>query len=663
MGSRRFLWVLGLLLVYGCHSLPDTTDLDVNALLREVRDPEPLRSPDYSAPVPSTLPEKATPGMPEPGPKPDGAGRGDDGPLLAQFAGAVMQKDAAQPPPPKHKALTIPDEIPGVKTAPPIVWPKDKEEQKRVVKELYPPLSPLPVEAPPQPGPGGRALTLSDLQGLAVANHPSIRNAVAAIEAAKGAVKQAGAYPNPTVGWEADTIGTSGAVNAGTGGGGSGYQGGWVDQIIKGANGLKLATAAALMDLRNAELALKKARSDLATQVRSSYFAVLVALENIKVSRALAKFTNEVYRRQVDLLGAGVAAPYEPMQLRPLALQARFNLYQAEQQYRASWRQLAANLGLPNMPPTELAGRVDMAVPVFEHEAVRDYVLNRHTDVLTGLNGIQKARYLLELARVTPFPDFDVRMVVQKDYTAPPFVVAWSGVVSVKLPVWDLNRGNVQQAQGLLTQAFTAPQQTRLTLTGTLADAYNRYLTAKEQVRIVLQQVQDQVRAYRGVYDRYRFLRPDDPAVVTFGDVVTAQQTLVTYVSTYITALGLQWTAVVDVANLLQTNDLFQTGRTEEVAPVPDLEHLLTWPWVNATGACAANHPAPAAAQGGDAGTARPATLLPPCSPGQTPAPAAGSAVRPGPGLSFAETAPVIQSAPASPPDRPVATPAGLAGR
>jgi cobalt-zinc-cadmium efflux system outer membrane protein len=659
--SPHILLVLGLVLVHGCQSLPDTTDMEVNALLREVRDPEPLRAADATLSVPPASLDNGAPAMPQPAPKKDGAGQASGAPSLAQFAGAVMQKDTTLPPPrPVQKPLTIPEEIPGAKTAPPIVWPKDREEQKRVVKKLYPPLPPLPVEAPPQPGPGGRPLTLSDLQGLAVANHPSIRNAVAGIEAARGVVKQAGAYPNPTVAWEADTVGTSGAVGAGTGGGGSGYQGAWVDQVIKGASDLKLATAAALMDLRNAELALKKSRSDLATQVRTSYFAILVARENIKVSRALAKFTDEVYRRQVDLLIAGIAAPYEPMQLRALAQQARLNLYQAENQYRASWRQLAANLSLPNMPPTELAGRVDLPVPVFDYHAVRDYVLNRHTDVLTGLNGIQKARYLLELARVTPFPDFDVRMIVQKDYTAPPFVVAWSGAVSVKLPVWDLNRGNIQQARGQLTQAYTVPQTTKLQLTVTLADAYNRYLNAKEQVQIVMQQIQDQVRGYRGVYERYRRTFPPE---VSFGDVVTAQQTLVTYVSAYITALGLQWTAVVDVANLLQTNDLFQTGRTEEVVPVPDLEHLLTWPWVSPTAPCAANHQAPAEAQGKDASAARPATLLPPSGPEQTPAPAAGSPARLRPVQSFAEIPPVIRSAPAAPSDRLGSAPAVPAGR
>src|SRR5262249_28538367 len=145
-----------------------------------------------------------------------------------------------------------------------------------------------------------------------------------------------------------------------------------------------------------------------------------VALENVKVSKALAVFTDDIFRAQVDLVKAAQAAPYEPMQLRPLALQARFNLLQARNQYMASWKQLAATLGLPCMPPSELAGRVDMPVPCFDYHAVLERALARHTDVLTALNSIEKARFTLKLAKVTPVPDVDIHLLVQKDTTTFP---------------------------------------------------------------------------------------------------------------------------------------------------------------------------------------------------------------------------------------------------
>ena len=112
-----------------------------------------------------------------------------------------------------------------------------------------------------------------------------------------------------------------------------------------------------------------------------------------------------------------------------------------------------------------------------------------------------------------------------------------------------------------------------------MADAFERY----ENNRILLAYYQanilpDQVRAYHGVRLRHNL----DPSSVVFGDVVTAQQTLAATVTTYITTLGAEWQAVADLASLLQTDELFETGETvqgtESVAPVADLEHLLTLP-------------------------------------------------------------------------------------
>jgi cobalt-zinc-cadmium efflux system outer membrane protein len=554
MVSRRFCWALGLVLLGGCCQLsPDHSDDVVAGLASRVRDVEPPLPADSSSASPSAQPVRQACLSLE-------ADAPDDPPVRRV---AAVQLDRTLPPEPARRPLDIPPGLPGG-NAPPIRVPEGERARERALQELYPSPPPLPPDLHPAPGPDGQPLTLSDLQTLATANNPSVKNAVAAVEAARGALLQAAAYPNPTVSWEADTVGTAGA----------GYQGAYFDQPFKGANKIQLLRAQARMDLANAEAALRRAQSDLATQVRSNYFAVLVALENVRVNRALAEFDDKIYRIQVVLLDKGFAAAYEPMQLHPIVLQARFNLLQARNQYQASWRQLAAALGKPGLPPMGLAGRVDLPVPVFHYDAVLAKVVNGHTDVRAAQNSLQKARYALELARVMPYPDYDVRLLVQKDYTTPPHLIVYSTNFTFTLPVWDQNRGNIKQAENQLVQAQLQPEQTRLQLTSTLADAYNRYETAREQVQISLRQIEDQVRAYRALYER----RQQQPNAVSFGDLVTAQQTLVTYISGYITALGLQWTAVVDVANLLQTDDLWGMCPNEEVAPVPNLEHLFHVP-------------------------------------------------------------------------------------
>jgi outer membrane protein, heavy metal efflux system len=586
-----FPLLLGLSLTSGCFfSATRQLDKEVQEIAARVG-VDPVRSDSLLPPPPP--PSRAVE-APTPPPAPMVPTEPDPTRLVA-----LEQPDQSKPP----QRLLIPRELPGA-DAPPIKLPANPAERDRFLRDLYQPIPDLPPLPPPAPGPEGRPLTLSDLQRLAETYSPTVKNAFAAVQAARGAAYDVGQYPNPTIAYEHDTAET----------GPAGYPGGWFDQVIKTGGKLTVAQAAATMDVVNAELALRRARSDLRYAVRGNYFAVLVALENIRVSEALYRFTREVYRIQVNLVGGAEAAAYEPMQLRPLVLQAQLNLIQAQNQYRASWRQLAANLGLPDMPPTELEGRVDLPFPLFNYQDVLSRLRN-HTDVLTAQVSVEKAKYNLKLQKLQPLPDLELRLLVQKDYSTPPNQIAHSATFSMQVPLWDQNKGGIRQYEWLLAQASLGPEQARNTLINTLADAFNRYQTGRRAVEIAGLQVQDQVRVYRGVYARHQQL----PGQVSFGDVVTAQQTLVGYLTSYVTALGNQWQAAVDVANLLQAEDLFQEGQhLQQVPALPDLKDLLPPPPPNVP-----EHPAKAAglpAQGVLACQQNPAAPspvpVPPGSPG-----------------------------------------------
>jgi cobalt-zinc-cadmium efflux system outer membrane protein len=489
---------------------------------------------------------------------------------------ARLEKEPGGPAKTMVERLTVPPDVPG-SWAPQIKLPpvEDRKAVEAAVNRYLPPLPPLGPDPLPAPGPGGQPLTLADLQRLALTNSPLLPAAYAEVKAAEGAARQAGAYPNPVAAFTAQS---------GTSGSGPNY-GGFVSQTIKTANKLKLAQASALMDLENARLKLAKAQADLFSQVRQNYFAVLVARENVKANKALAVLTDEAFKiLEIQLKLAGEVAMYEPMQLRVVALQARGALVQARNSYNTAWRQLAATLGLPAMPLTELAGRVDMSIPRYRYDQVLARVLGTHTEVLTAQNDIQKARYNLGSAQVTPIPDVSVQASVVKDYTPPGPPGTFAAVqVSVALPVWDLNKGNILQMQGNLLKAVEEPHQTRDELTSRVADAFGRY----ENGRILLEMYRkdilpNQVQAFRASVLRHSKAPELEKGQISFNDLIMAEQTLVTVVTTYLGALSDQWKAVVDVGALLQTDDLFQSSPdVYPVAAVPDLEHLLTLPCVH----------------------------------------------------------------------------------
>lgn len=482
--------------------------------------------------------------------------------VLAQDA-EIRLVGEQQPQDAKQKGLIerlkIPPQLPGA-DAPPIpkdVSSKDRKEREAAIDRLYPPLpqsAPLPEAAP---GRDGKPLTLDDLQQLALSNSPLIRQAAADVQAARGAVIQAGLWPNPTVGYESDQVQP---------GSNAGQQGWFIEQVIKTASKPSLARAAAGMDYLNTQVALRKAESDLLTQVRSNYFAVLVARASFRANAALAQLTEEVYRIQVDQLKGGEAAAYEPMQLQVLALQARTALVQAHNRYISAWKQLAATLNMTEMPLTQLDGDVAMPIPRVGYELALNRILASHTDVLTAQNGELRARYNLQLARATRVPDITAHAVFQHDNSVGR--EQYGLQIGLPLPLWDRNQGNILQAEGQLARAQQELGRIRNDLTSRLADAFERY----ENNRVILdyyrtQILPAQVGAYRGAYQRHS----GEPDKVTFGDVVNAQQTLAGTLSNYLSALDAQWKAVVDLAGLLQVDALAQLGEGEPIAPVPEL--------------------------------------------------------------------------------------------
>jgi cobalt-zinc-cadmium efflux system outer membrane protein len=457
--------------------------------------------------------------------------------------------------------LRLPPDIPGA-DAPPLRVPPRKpgeteEERHAQLQGLYPPLPAVPVEQALQPHAEDTGLTLSSLQQMAMDQNPGIRVAAASVEAARGVMIQAGLYPNPSLGFEADNVNTLDT---------QGYKGGYLSQTFVTAGKRRLASRAEGMNFQRAQWELRRTRVGVATAVRSAYFAALVARERLRLAQSLETFTDQIYQAQIGLTEAGEAAPYEPLQLRVFALQARAAKYQAEQDYLQSLRQLAAAIGIPELPSNTLAGSADMAVPQLQYDRVLEWVLNNHTDLAMAECDVQRADYLLQLARVTPIPDVDVNLVLQHDYTFPEGATTYNLQLGGAVPVFDRNRGNIIAAQAEVYRSRQAVLQTRNRLTAELAAAFARYQSSRTLAETFrAEALKNQVQAYRGVYDRYRHANGD----VSFNDVITAQQMMATTLTQYFTVLNDQWQSVVTLAELLQTDDLLAMGELLAIPALP----------------------------------------------------------------------------------------------
>jgi cobalt-zinc-cadmium efflux system outer membrane protein len=487
---------------------------------------------------------------------------------------AGKEEQPPQLPAPKQNLLDrlqLPADVPGAE-ARLIEWPKNFKDlppaaQDRIIARYFPVMLPMGAEPQAQPGPAGQPLTLQDLQRLARENSPLLRQAAGAIQAAEGAAWEAGMYPNPTVGFSGNTISlTSGSTLGST-----------FSQTIKTMGKLKLAQDMAAMDLANAQLAYRRAETDLMASVRTAYYGVLTAQAGIRANRALANLTDEVYNVMKLQLKVGEVAPYEPLQMSVFAAQSRVALVQARNSYLLAWKQLAAALGLPAMPPTQLAGSIDKELPSFNYEKCLARILASHTDVLTAQYTIQKQRHNLRLNEVTPVPDLTLNATVLYDATppGPPHWVTLFGG-SVPVPFFDRNQGGIKQAQGMLAQAIEEPHRVRAALTASVSDAFRRL----EENRLVLevyrkQMLPQQANAFRAAVLRHYAA---DAVGVAYSDLISAEQNVVTLIGSYLTTLQAYWQAVSDIASLLQTDNVYQMAEEVTDYSMPDLAELLKLP-------------------------------------------------------------------------------------
>jgi cobalt-zinc-cadmium efflux system outer membrane protein len=483
------------------------------------------------------------------------SGTGSDDQVVA------LQADATQPG--RRKRLEIPADLPG-SDAHPINLSSDNAKRTEEIDQIFGPL-PEVVGTRVKNTQDGLHYSLNELQAMAIASNPILVQAEADVTAARGTAIQAGLHPNPVLGYEADTVGSGGTPN---------YHGGYVNTVIKTPGKLELAESAANADVWNTELMRKKTHIDLITQVRGAYFAALIARENVKITEALVAFTDSVYRNQVEQLKGGIVSASEPVQLRALAVQARTALAQSRNRYDAAWRQLAATIGVPELPAGYLNGAADVPINSIDYDKTLRYVVANHTDIFAARNSEVQARTNLRLQELNVTPDLLFYMAVQKDYTTGPvYRATYNMQVGVPVPIFDRNQGNILNAQGTLMKSAQQANRVQNDLANRLADAVERYENARNLTDLYRDHIlPDQARAFRGLYERHQ----QQPDVVGFVDVVNAQQTLLNSINVYISTLSLRWTALTDIGSLLQIETLegiqalLETGSPIPVIPAVD---------------------------------------------------------------------------------------------
>lgn len=316
-------------------------------------------------------------------------------------------------------------------------------------------------------------LALDDLIRVGLEQHPKLAQAGFAVDAARGKALQAGLYPNPTVSVNLDELGDR------TGPKGVNTLPLVTQEIVTGGK-LRLDRAAACREVDQTTLSLLNQRYLLVAGIRQAYFDVMTLNQRISILNELVGLAEQAVATTQKLVEARQLAPLDVVQLEVELGRLRVERDAAQKELPAALRRLATSVGVPTLALPGIMGTLDIALPDYELDRVQAYVLSVHPEVKSAVIGVDKARLVLRRAEVQPIPNVTVGAgyVRQNQNRSDD----WTVGVSVPVPVWNRNQGNIQAARAALAEANKEIARVENDLADRVAAAMRDFAAAKQRV-------------------------------------------------------------------------------------------------------------------------------------------------------------------------------------
>jgi cobalt-zinc-cadmium efflux system outer membrane protein len=410
------------------------------------------------------------------------------------------------------------------------------------------PMPGMQMSSPNQPTApiSGPTLTLEQLEQMAFAHNPTLKQADAEVSAAEGRKRQAGLYPNPTVGYQGEQI-RGGSFNGGE-------QGAFVQQDI--VLGGKLGAAKNVFDQerKQAEVEREEQRLRVSNGVTLAYYQSLAAQETVELRTRLLKVAQDAVQTSRQLFNVGQSDQPDVLQAEVEADQAELALLAAQQSQQQRWKTLAAVVGNPELPFSPLAGKLE-EVPELDPQQWLHALLTESPAVKIAQLGITRAEAVLSRARKEPVPDLQLRGGLEQNNelmeNGRPVGLQGFAEVGVRIPLFNRNQGNIQAAQANVERARLETQRVQLLLRERLAPSVQNYLTAKTAVdRYRNQMIPRAEKAYSLYLQKYNSM------AAAYPQVLIAQRTLFQLHADYVNALETLWTNTVVLKGFMLTDGL-----------------------------------------------------------------------------------------------------------
>ncbi len=435
-------------------------------------------------------------------------------------------------------------------------------------------LGELPAPAKPAAVPGSTArrsvlgLTLlEEYVAQAERIHPRLRSARESIEMARGHAVQVRLYPNPVIAGFTPQAAGSDSQWSGT-----------VAQDIVTAGKLRLQQQAALRQVQRTEYEFVRARFDVLSGVRQSFYSLLVAQRRAQIYRMLLEISKRSFDIGTQLVEAGESAKGDVLFLSIEYDRAQVRVLNADVVVETSRRELAAAAAVPRESIPWVEGDLFADLPDFDVPGLQEEVIRANAKPRAAAAEVARARWTLDRALVQPIPNVNLMGGYQRQADFPPQDQGLAQVM-MAVPLFDRNQGNIRSARADIAKAQADLRTVELDLAYQTAQIMAEYRTAQRMVawyeEAILPKARETVRIMQRLYSE---------GEINFLRLLEAQRILTETELAFVDAQERRWTGAVSIADLLQLEEFPPRGddpaartpppvNNDVVRPLPPVEN------------------------------------------------------------------------------------------
>ncbi|MCI0356802.1 MAG: TolC family protein [Acidobacteria bacterium] len=403
----------------------------------------------------------------------------------------------------------------------------------------------------------GPILRLEDLEQMALANNPTLKQAAAEVRVAAGRRQQAGLYPNPTVGYTGEEI--RGGFARG------GQQGFFVEQTF--VLGGKLGKSRQIFEQERvqAEAEAEEQRFRVLNAVRLLYYQALGAQEMLALDEQLAKLAGEAVATTRQLHNVGQADLPDLLQAEIEQQQAELAVIVEQNSRERVWRALAAVVGRPGLMPAPLQGSLEADLPALDADSWLQALIRESPAVKIARAGVSRAEAMTSRASAQPIPDLKVRAGIQQnrelmEATGRAVGLQWFAEVGVEIPLFNRNRGAVEAARAERERALEEVRRVELVLRERSASLWSNYQSARALAERYRTQMLPRAQKAHELY-----LAKYEIVAASYPQVLIAQRTRFQLQRAYIDALTGVWTNAIALRGYLLTDGLEAPAKSGEM--------------------------------------------------------------------------------------------------